>query len=534
MDKLVYLYELDSVHNSPEEILRGQQALFEEIVLSGNQVVLTFNQLTDSQAFLCAVRDLESYPHILELFRLGALKISRFAPRRPGETPDEEREEQLRGQVRECRRSDQYKALFESGVLKSYPPLPADAPQRVLRTASHYIQNAVEKCLNDDNDSFLFSALPFRSQDKKILSALSYALQYSDPSVLDTCPEAFRFPEEDGPDGERKARERQDYVKRYVEMILQLSREPLASNPEKTGASVSFAEMMDRILRVCGGLSSEPEDETAQLLPQALERLKELRQTAFGPEKPVNNRSNWYKELKEYGKEPAVLLAEAVVDLCYNYTMEASITGAARHYRDDDDASFREDFLCRLRLYWEDGRRGIHQFQRGDRRELSVPVPKKMPPWGTAVRLLRSVPEGRKEQTGGPGETLYESVSGWGKRGWYGRIVCSLLKQFFTTVAYFFIFLCSSVVLDQLETKDPLSWITALLRMGEPYRTALNILLFGILGSTVSLLFGLPDILNNTKAFITTLWDGARLLLVPRHVAYSRSAGPREGKEGLR
>ena len=48
MDKLVYLHELDSVHTSQEEILRGQQALFEEIVLNGNQVVLTFNQLTDS------------------------------------------------------------------------------------------------------------------------------------------------------------------------------------------------------------------------------------------------------------------------------------------------------------------------------------------------------------------------------------------------------------------------------------------------------------------------------------------------------
>ena len=36
----------------------------------------------------------------------------------------------------------------------------------------------MEKCLNDDNDSFLFSALPFRTGDKEILSALSYALQY--------------------------------------------------------------------------------------------------------------------------------------------------------------------------------------------------------------------------------------------------------------------------------------------------------------------------------------------------------------------
>ena len=525
MDKLVYLYELDSVHNSPREILRGQQALFEEIVLNGNQVVLTFNQLTDSQAFLCAIRDPRTYPHMLELFRLGVLKISRFAPHRSGELLNEEGEERLRDQVKECRAS--YERLFQDGVLKSYPPLSPNAPQRVLRTASHYIQNSVEKCLNDDNDSFLFSGLPFRTQDKEILSALSYALQYSDPSVLDTCPGAFRFPSEDGLDGESRAQERRDYVRRYVEMILQLSREPLAANPEKTGARVSFEEMLDRILRVCAGLSLEPEDEMAQLLPQALEWLNTLRQTAFGPERPIRNRSNWYKALSRSGSEPAVLLAEAVVDLCYNYTMEASITGVARHYR-DDDTSFREDFLCRLRLYWEDGKQGIHQFQKGDQRTLSASVPDKMPPWSVAVRLLRSAPA-RTEQTDDRGEAVYESTDAKGKRGWYWRIGHSLLKQLGTALIYFALFLAISFALDVLEN--------VLLDMGTQLQfnrfllLLFNIVLFGLLGSALSARFGLPDILDNTRAFFTTLCDGVRLLMAPRHVAYSRSVRPKQRKD---
>ena len=148
MSKLIYLFELDSARTSPEEIVRGQQALFREIVMNENQVVLTFNQLTDSLAFLCAISDPATYPHMLELFRLGVLKVSRFAPSHP------------------------------DGAF-------VDTPKRVLRTASHYVQNAVERCLNDSNDSFLFSALPFQSQDKKLLTVLSYSLQYSDPSVLD-------------------------------------------------------------------------------------------------------------------------------------------------------------------------------------------------------------------------------------------------------------------------------------------------------------------------------------------------------------
>lgn len=52
MRKQVYLFELDSVRNSKAEIERAQKALFEEIILNGNSVVLSFNQLADSRGFL--------------------------------------------------------------------------------------------------------------------------------------------------------------------------------------------------------------------------------------------------------------------------------------------------------------------------------------------------------------------------------------------------------------------------------------------------------------------------------------------------
>ena len=502
MDKLVYLFELDSVRTSPEEIRRGQRALFEETVLNGNQVVLTFNQLTDSQAFLCAIRDPRAYPHMLELFRLGALKISRFAPPGTGESLDEEGQAALRKRVEACR--EDYAPLFRDGVLKSYPPLPAGAPQRVLRTASHYIQMSVEKCLNDDKDGFLFSALPFRSQDKEILAALSYALQYSDPSVLDTC--TFRF---DG-EGEEQGRERRDYVKRYVEMILQLSREPLAANPEKTGERVTFTDVLERVFRVCAGTAGE--GEAARLLPQALAVLARLRETAFGPERSIFNRSNWYGALRGLGGDPPVLLAEAVVDLCYHYTMEASISGAARRY--GDDASFRTDFLRRLESYWEDGRRKIHEFQKEDRRSVDAFVPGRLPPWDTAARLLRSAPPRRETagclRTGGERE----------RRVWYLRVGRSLLKQFGAASVYFALFVATSYGLDWME--GGMSEMGARFQLNDLFLSLFNIVLFGLLGSLLSAVFGLPDILDSIKAFFTTIWDGIRLL---RASLYQRKDG---------
>lgn len=495
MDKLVYLFELDSVHTSREEIRRGQWALFEETVLNGNQVVLTFNQLTDSQAFLCAIRDPRTYPHMLELFRLGALKISRFAPPGSGESLDEEGQAALRREVEACREA--YAPLFRDGVLKSYPPLPAGAPQRVLRTASHYIQLSVEKCLNDDRDSFLFSALPFRSQDKEILAALSYALQYSDPSVLDTC--SFRFGEE----GEEQGRERLDYVKRYVEMILQLSREPLAANPEKTGERVAFTDMLDRVFRTCSG--TEGGDGAAALLPRALEILARLRETAFGPGRSILNRSNWYAALGALGQEDPALLARAVVDLCYNYTMEASISGAARRYW--DDASFRADFLRRLEDYWDDVRRGVHRFGE-DERSVDAFTPERFPPWDTAARLLRSAPP---EGTADPEARISARRE---REDWRLRVGRSLLKQFGAASVYFALFVATSYGLDLLE--GGMSEVGARFQMNDLFMSLFNIVLFGLAGSLLSAVCGLPDILDSIKAFFTTAWDGVRLLRASR------------------
>lgn len=126
---LVYLFELDSVRNSEKEIKIGQQALFEEIVINGNQVALSFNQLTDSESFLQMIENEKTYPEIISLFRCGALKVSRF---------------------------------------------------RKYRTASQYIQDAIDKCVAKDPNAFLFSGLPVKCTDIELLKVLKDALVYEE------------------------------------------------------------------------------------------------------------------------------------------------------------------------------------------------------------------------------------------------------------------------------------------------------------------------------------------------------------------
>ena len=78
MNKFVYLFELDSVRKTDEEIREGQRALFEEIAINGNIVVMTYNQVVDSRGFFSLLRDQVYKENLLKLFERGAIKISQY------------------------------------------------------------------------------------------------------------------------------------------------------------------------------------------------------------------------------------------------------------------------------------------------------------------------------------------------------------------------------------------------------------------------------------------------------------------------
>ena len=78
MNKSVYLYELDSVRNSKEEIQYAQERMFREIILNGNQVILTMNQLADSRAFLAAIENESTFEPFFELCQKGVIRISQY------------------------------------------------------------------------------------------------------------------------------------------------------------------------------------------------------------------------------------------------------------------------------------------------------------------------------------------------------------------------------------------------------------------------------------------------------------------------
>ena len=83
MREYVYLFELDSVRKTDEEIIAGQKALYNEIVNNGNIVVLTYNQLVDSRGFFSLLKDSEYQKYFIKLFenirQFDVSRISRSA-----------------------------------------------------------------------------------------------------------------------------------------------------------------------------------------------------------------------------------------------------------------------------------------------------------------------------------------------------------------------------------------------------------------------------------------------------------------------
>ena len=128
MSKYVYLFELDSVRKTDEEIIAGQAALYDEIVTNGNIVVLTYNQMVDSRGFFSLLKNGEYKEALLKLFDSGVIKISQYGDR---------------------------------------------------RTVSQYLMDSIE-----DDKQFIYSALPLKYSQKRLTAIMKRCLLYSDLSEI--------------------------------------------------------------------------------------------------------------------------------------------------------------------------------------------------------------------------------------------------------------------------------------------------------------------------------------------------------------
>ena len=328
-DRYVYLFELDSVRKTDREIVAGQKALFEEIVVNGNCVVLTYNQIVDSRAFFCLLSDDAYYENFIELFNRGKLRISQYGD---------------------------------------------------IRTISQYLMRTTER-----DKEFIYSALPIKGSQKRLLALIRRSLEYSDLSeIKDFCEGGGRsndelrdlfveiLPVKDEASGKVTLKERPASIgiaemqsivgrlERFLSLVLRLSAEHGTYIPPRDPVDPDYRKLkLHCIIEIAINLKRKDSDglwEPAGKIIRAMSCFK----------RGDNDRTNYLNELQVLKKGRECLdhyrYAEAIINQCYNYTCEISICNTSKHYdfcelsRDTaDKPTFRDDFFFRLDQDWNGG-----------------------------------------------------------------------------------------------------------------------------------------------------------------------------------
>ncbi len=331
MGKMVYLFELDSVRNSDLEREIGKKKLFEEIFLAGNQVVLTFNQITDSKAFLGILENENDFDNIIELFKSGVIKISLY---------------------------------------KGY------------RTASQYIIQAIERCINapdpvksdekkkEDSSGFVFSAWPIDKSNKELLRNIYSAFCYRNFSILEDILKQKR--ESSFTDKEISDMNDLDKVIKYMKLIYTLDTyETEYIKPRSDQDKIkTLSEYLDSIYeyyfkgnRYLGQASKIRIDEEKKqkfadilnfLKNDVWESFKESAKSSQGSIKTIDKRSKWYEKIDEsrLSREDK-MMAKAILDMCSNYSTEESINGLVPHVDRNNEDVFFKDFETLFAEYFK-------------------------------------------------------------------------------------------------------------------------------------------------------------------------------------
>lgn len=394
MSKYVYLFELDSVRKTDEEIVKGQKALYNEIVRNGNIVVLTYNQLVDSRGFFSLFDNLDYYKNLIALFENGAIRISQF-----GE----------------------------------------------IRTISQYLLNSIE-----DDKQFIYSALPLKFCQKRLVALMKRSLIYSDLSEI---YEYF----------EGKSRTETELKDLFIEVHGKTLRDTSLSILQMREIIENLYWLLSTVLRVSviHDIYIPPKDpkeyqdfrlhnyleavvhfenQEDVLWDDAIDIIKNL--ACFGND----NRSVYLRELKQkYKNEQGTdkqpyQYAEAIINLCYNYTCEMSICNISKHYNidefhtDGEKPTFQSDFISRLIQDWN---QGLDADERYLTTETNVFIEfsdmKRIPDFGQAIRIRQYA--GNCDVNCTEGVERYEHELNVQKKAQRNRVLVASLKKVAILVA---------------------------------------------------------------------------------------------------
>ena len=385
----VYLFELDSVRKTDAEIIAGQKALYNEIVVNGNIVVMTCNQLVDSRGFFSLLNQPEYQTQLISLFENGAIRISQYGD---------------------------------------------------VRTLAQYLINSVES-----EKEFLYSALPVKYSQKRLLALIRRSLVYSDLSEIYEYYTGVR-PNEDLTDlfietDEQNRTRRSSLIPESTadpakdEAVIHEMRGILENLYHLLATVLKLSTLhaiyihprnpdeyrdcrMHHLLRIVAGFENLPDDNWTK----ALEIITGLE--CYRADN--DNRSVYLREIKRHFEKTAAAeeqagsltahrYAEVIVNLCYNYACEISICNISKHYNFTElsesgaaQTSFKTDFISRFYQDWNNGENAGEKYltEEKDHFEEFTRL-KQLPDFAEAVRFTEYVSY-KNDPSGNPEIYRYE------------------------------------------------------------------------------------------------------------------------------
>ena len=205
-------------------------------------------------------------------------------------------------------------------------------------------------------------------------------------------------------------------------------------------------------------------------------------------------------------------MAEAVCDLCYNFTIEESILNISRHFNPSDSDGFFSLFDKRLRDYWNDYKEGNHVFHEGDRNDTAAYTPR-FPHWVTAVRMYAA----HKKEPRFSG-ARYEQSYGSEKLRWKAAVFRFFVTTSLASLFYILILVEIDLVMEELQ--EVFFGTDSSVILQQLLMAALSSLVFGVLGSAVTLVTRLPDFLDAFRSIYHCIEDVLITKLSPKNNSF--------------
>ncbi|MFR6498191.1 MAG: hypothetical protein ACLUO9_05310 [Coprococcus comes] len=477
MRKQVYLFELDSVRNSKAEIERAQKALFEEIILNGNSVVLSFNQLADSRGFLRSLANTDTSEQIIHMFELGHLKVAQYYRR----------------------------------------------DNTLVRTASQYFQQALST-----PDSFHFSTFEGLNLTHDDIHDIHQAITFCDLPLL----------QQKAPNNTWNYIINVVTMVIAMSQSRFSIAEPIKSHISLHELIMLFLNSRDRLL---SSLQVQPEQaaSTDKLISAISNNsVHELLSNINGTLPPKSNcRTVWKNHIYEYLKKDTLYtdtchIADLIIDLLYNYVVESGIKNVCKHY--DGEAgisdSFWQDFASRLIMYWRDSQDinnsscKVHYYQ-DEKPDLDnwILSSVQLAPWDTADRIIEkidTIPQSTETSEQNHSEQIKSQKIYLNKR--FRKIIG-------TIGASIFLFVFINTILGWIQgAVEPDFHNILILTILFAF---ISTIAFGIIGSLISNKIHLADLLDSLNLFKVTIKDIRVTKKQPRGISYYRKSAENENNE---